>query len=164
MPDDFLKAQTEMQDKMQGVTNRYWGFNVGLGLLNVAFASCLLAGGIMMLKMNPKARTFLVTVFAAVIVFEIVRAVVTVFMQLDIAAAMSDVMPRMMMAAGPKGGPGAEQGAAFMGTVAKASAFVGMAFSLGWALAKMVFYGVSACYLRRPNIRRLFEQSTMDRV
>jgi len=164
MPEGFVKAQADMQKKIQDVGLRYWGFNVGISLLNLAIGACLLVGGIMALKMHPKAGSLLIAVFAAGIVFEIAAGVVTVIMQLDMAKVMSEAMPQMMMAAGPKGAPGAEQGAALMATFTKVGAYVGMAISLGWALAKMVFYGVSACYLRRPNIRQLFQAPPTDEM
>jgi hypothetical protein len=163
-PPEFLKAQTEMAKKMQAVNDRYAGFTTGIALLNLVCASCLLGGAIMTLVMNPKGRTFLIAVFAAAIVFEIVRCIVGIFMQLDIAAAMSDAMQQMMKTGMPQGGRGAEQGAAFVGTLTKVGAVVGMAVTVGWGLAKMVFYGVSAGYLRRPNIRRLFQRSTTGQV
>ena len=48
-----------------------------------------------------------VAVFAAAIVFEIIAAIVTVFMQLEMASVISDSMSRMMTAAAPKGAQGA---------------------------------------------------------
>jgi len=156
MPDGFLKAQMEMQKKIQeiqqNVTHRYRGANMGILLLNLVFASSLLAGGIMTLKMNPTARTFLVGVFAAVIVFEIVRTVVTVFMQLDMFAELSTI---------PSVGSGP---ADVILTFAKVVAIGGMAFGIVLGLGKVIFYAIGACYLRRPNIRQLFQAPTTDQM
>ena len=73
MPQNFVKAQSEMQQKMQDVIRRYWGVNVGTAILNLGLAACLLVGGIMTLQMNAKGRSFLVAMFVVIIVFEIVR-------------------------------------------------------------------------------------------
>jgi len=164
MREGFVEAQADMQKEMQAVTDRYWGVNVGLASLNLAFSASLLVGGIMTLRLNPTARTFLIAVFAAVIVFEIVHTVVTVFIQLEVAAVTSDAMPRMMAAAGPKGGPPPEQFTTVMATFTKVLTFVIIAFCSALGLAEVVFYGVGACYLRRPNIRQLFQQTTTDQM
>jgi hypothetical protein len=146
------ETQNKMQEATQKVNQRYWGVHVGLGLLNLAFAGSLLAGGIMALKLNPKARAFLVVVFAAAIVFEIVRTIVIVFVQLNTVAVLSAI---------PNSGAGP---AVTMMTFAKVAAIGGMVFWAGFGLAKIVFYGIGAAYLRRPNIRALFQETTIDQM
>jgi hypothetical protein len=143
------KMQKEMQKGMTEVGHRYRGFTIGTTLLNVLFASSLLIGGIMVMKLNPAGRKFLVTVFIAVIVFEIVRAAITVVMQLDMAAAMASAI---------QGGPNNQQ-AAFLATTMKLGVYLGMAFGVVWGLAKIIFYGIGASYLNRPNTRQLFERT-----
>ena len=101
MPNRFAKTQNEMQEKIQAVAGRYRGVSLGVSLLKAVFSVSLLLGGIMAMKLNPKAGSFLVAVFAAVIVFEILAAVVTVVVQLDMAKVMSEMMPRMMAASAP---------------------------------------------------------------
>ena len=159
MPDGILKNQMEMQKKMQQkmmeVTHRYRGITLGTTLLNLLFATSLLVGGIMTMKLNPTGRTFLVTVFLAVIVFEIVRLVITVFMQLDMAAAMTAAF---------QGGAGANQGAALLATSMKVGTFIGMGIGLVMALGKIVFYGIGASYLGRQKIRQLFGRTTADQM
>jgi len=156
MSEDFAKAQKEMQD----VGQKYPGITMGITVLNLVIASSLIAGAIMVLNLNPKARTLLVAVFAAAIVFEIVGGGFMVFIQLDMAPAMS----RMMTANTPKGGPGAEQAAVVTAMVAKVVMFLVIALRVGWILAKIVFYGFGARYLCRPNIRQLFQTTTTDQA
>jgi hypothetical protein len=159
MPDDAFRAQEEMQIKVEEITHRYQGFSIGVVLLNLVISAGLLAGGIMGLKMIPKARAWLVTVLAAAILFEIIATVHTVIIQVETASVITGQMSKMMTTM-PKGGP--PEGKAIVETAAKVGVFIGMAFSLGWALAKVVFYGFGVCYLRRPNIRQLFPEDTPD--
>jgi hypothetical protein len=158
---EMVEAQEQMQKKTQAVENRYWKITLGMTGLNLLFAASLLTGGIMALKLIPKARTLLVAVFAAAIAFEIVCAVITVFMQMDLAEAMSGPMTRMMQSTAPKGG-GTEQVAAMGSIMAKIIAFVGIATTVGYALAKIIFYGVGVGYLGRPKIRELFQRPRGD--
>ena len=158
MPKGSVKAQEEGQKELHAVDRKYLAFTITITVLGLVFGASLLTGGIMTMKMNPTARTFLVTVFAVAIVFEIAAAIVAVFMQLD----MAPVMSRMMMANTAKGGPGAEQGAAIVATMAKIMAIVGIVLNVCWALAKIVFYAIGARYLGRPNIRPLFQRNTPD--
>jgi hypothetical protein len=118
----------------------------------------------MALMLAPKARTFLLVVFAAAIAFVVVRAVVHVSVQMETSAVMSDSMARIMAVGVPKGQPGARQAAQAtqMATVVmKASVFLGMGVTLVIALAEVIFYAVGARYLCRPNVRRLFEERSV---
>ena len=151
-------VQFEMQEKMQAVTHRYWGSSLGPVLANLVLSGGLLAGGILALRMAPKSRKFLIAVFLAGIVFEIVRVIVQSHMQIDMAAVISDSMSRMMQTAAPKGRPGADQAAAFASMAAKVGVFVGLAVTVIFGLAKVIFYVVGVLYLRRPMVRRLFRE------
>lgn len=159
MPNGMFKSQMEMQKKMQQkmleVAHRYRGVNLGITLLNLLFASSLLVGGIMTMKLNPTGRTFLAAVFLAVIVFEIVRLVITVFMQLDMAAAMSAAF---------QGGPGTDQATALLATSMKVGTFVGMGIGFVLALGKIIFYGIGASYLGRSKVRQLFGRAAVDQI
>jgi hypothetical protein len=158
MPDGPFQAQEEMQKKIEEMTRRYQGINIGVVLLNLVISAGLLVGGIMGLKMVPKARVWLVTVLAAAILFEIIAAVIAIFIQIEMASFMSGSMSKIISSM-PKGGP---QGGNAIETFGKIFMFVGIAFSVGWALAKIIFYGFSVLYLRRPNIRQLFPEDTAD--
>ena len=108
--------------------------------------------------MRPKARKFLIAVFTLTIPLGILRATLHVFMQIEMGAVVSESMSRMMAAA-PHGASGANQGAAFAVSAAKVGAYLGIAFTVGWLLAKLIFYVVGIFYLRRPSIRPLFGQT-----
>ncbi len=157
--DRLAKVQRAMQQKTQAVTERYWWPNAGFALLNVGLASAMLAGGIMALNRTPRARTLLITVFAVALLFEISRSAVQVFMQWEMAAVMSDWLPRMMEASAPANGPNAQQAAALGMVIAKAGIMVGLAFQLIFSLAKLIYYAVGWSYLRRPTASRWLENA-----
>jgi hypothetical protein len=164
MPDGAVEAQAEMQKKMQAVGDRYLGLNAAIAVLNLLFSACLLGGGIMTLKLNPQARKFLIAAFAAAIVFDVAQTAVTIFVQLQMVTVMSETMPRAMAAATPRGGPPPEELATFTMVLTKVVSFVMIAFYAALGLAEVVFYGVGARYLCRPNVRRLFPQTAADQM
>ena len=146
------------------MNHHYTGLLGGIGFFNLLIASCLLVGGILVLKMKPKTPAFLTTVFACAILFEIAACVAGTFVQMKVGAVLSETMPRMMTSAVPKGGQGADEAAAMATVFTKVAYFAGVAITIGWALAKMIFYGFSISYLRRPKIRRLFGESPTDQM
>lgn len=156
--DTMRDAQLLAQEKAEEVTSRYAGFNLGFFLLNVVIGGSLLTGGILALKLNPKGIQLLIIAFTTAIVFEILRAVLQTFMQLEMAEVVPDSMSRMMQATAPRRGSGAAEGAAVAAVFMKICVYVGLAFTLAFALAKVIFYAIGTRYLQRPNIRQLFKQ------
>jgi len=156
MNKEFVNVQRDMQRKTNAVTDRYLGFNWGFSLVNFVLGASLLVGGILVLQLKPKGRAFLAAIFAATIVFELVRIPTYAVMQREIASVVADSMPRMMNAAAAKGGAGADSAAALATTAMKIWTFVVIAFTLIFGLAKVIFYAVGARYLGRPHVRRLF--------
>ena len=100
--------------------------------------------------------SLLVGAFVVAVIFEIVRTIVGVVIQLDTAAAMSEMMVHMAEARPSHNGSGGPPTAETIAMLAKVGAFIGIAFSVVFGLAKIVFYIVGFRYLRRPNIRALF--------
>jgi hypothetical protein len=155
----LAELQRAMQQKIQAVTDRYRWPNAGFALINVGLAAGMLAGGIMALNRNPRAGKLLITVFAVAILFEISRAILQVFMQWEMAAVMSDWLPRMMGASAPANGPGAQQAAAMGAVLAKVGIIAGLAINLIFSVAKLVYYAVGCSYLRRPAVRQWLENA-----
>ncbi|MFZ1934566.1 MAG: hypothetical protein WCB27_22670 [Thermoguttaceae bacterium] len=155
-----LKTQMEAQMKTQGkinevaqrVSHRHLGASSAILVLNLLVSAGLLAGGIATLKLSPKGRQFLIAVFLAAIVFEIVRGVVLVLTQLDMAAELSAI---------PNAGAGPAE---MMLTMMKVMAIGTMVLWLALALGLVIFYGIGASYLRRPTIVPLFERPVLDRM
>jgi hypothetical protein len=157
--DKVIEVQRTMQQKIQAVTDRYWWPNAGFALVNLGLAASMVTGGIMVLNRAARARTLLMAVFAVAILFEISRSVVQGFMQWEMAGVMSDVLPRMMGASAPANGPGAQQAAAMAAAIGKASIIAGVAFSLIFSAAKLIYYAVGWSYLRRPAAGQWLENA-----
>jgi len=154
-----IDAQLAMQRNIQAVADRYWGYNLAFVLACLFVAGGLLAGGIITLGIKPAGRRLLIGAFAVAVVFEVLRAVFHVFMQIEMAAVMSDSMSRIMEATSPAGAPGADQAATIAAVATQVGVFVGIAFTCVYVLAKLIFYAVGIHYLRRPNVQRLFGQT-----
>jgi hypothetical protein len=159
---EFVEANRKMQQRTQDVALRFWGLNVGVALANLAVSAGLLVGGIVMFKMNGKARAFLLAVLAVAIVFEVIQASVYVLMQLQMAPILAESMPQMMKTTVPKGQPETEQVAEMGAVVAKVTIFVGIAFHAIFALVKLIFYAIGARYLCKPSIRALCKPIVAD--
>ena len=145
MADEVVDAQIEMQESVQAVTDRYWGFHLGFSLVHLVVAGGLLAGGIVALRLSPSGRRFLITAFVVAILFELSRAVFQGIVQIDMWAGISDSMSRMAEIPTKNGGPSG----AFLAAVMNASVLVGIGFTACFVLAKVIFYGVGARYLSR---------------
>ncbi len=152
--DRAMELQRTMQQKIQAVADRYRWPTAVFALLNVGLAGCMLAGGIMGLKRNAKARTLLTAVFAVAILFVISRGIVEAFAQWEIAAIMSDLLPRMMEQAGPPNAPNVPNAAAMGSAFAKIGIVLGLAYAVVSIVVKLTYYAVGWFYLRRPAVCR----------
>jgi hypothetical protein len=154
MSKEFVEAQRDMQQKTNAVQQRFLGLNSVLGLVNLVLGTSMFIGGIYVLQLSPKGREFLAAVFVAAIVFELVRIPIIVSMQYQVAAVMSDSMPRMMNSINNQDGSNAAAEAATIFT--RIWIFVLIAIMAAFFLAKIIFYTIGVRYLGRPQIRRLF--------
>lgn len=158
--DKAFEAQMEMQARMNQVTDRYAGFTLGFALLNVVIAGSLVTGGILALKLHPNGRKLLIAAFTTAIVFELLRAIMNVCMQLEMSEIMYDSMSRMMRASAPPGaGP---EGAAITAAAMKVGVYIGIGITLVMVLAKLIYYAIGTQYLQRPNVRELLKRNTAD--
>ncbi len=155
--DRSIELQRTMQRRIQAVSDRYRWPNAGFALLNVGLAGCMLAGGIMALNRAARARRLLIAVFAVAILFEISRSIVQACMQWEMANVMSNLLPRMMERSAPANGPNAPNAAAVATAIAKMGMVLGLAFTVAFSLAKLIYYAVGWCYLRRPAVCHWFD-------
>lgn len=162
MSKELVKAQQALQEKSQAVSDRYWGVNVGITATNLLVAGCLFTGAILVLCLWPKGRSLLIGVFAVAVAFEIVRTILQITMQFDMMAATSDAMRHMFEASYPAKGANGAQTAEVAAMAARVAFYFGIAFSIAFGLAKIIFYIVGFRYLRRPNIRALFQKPAVD--
>lgn len=165
-PAQAVELNQKFQKAVQAVYNRHKGLIVGINAVNLAFGLSLLIGGILAIRLSPKSRAFLAVVFTSAIIFEIVAASILVPTQLEVGKITTEWMPRIMEASIPPGQPQnaqvARQVAQAGAAIAKASVFVGIAVTAGFALAKVIFYCIAVCYLGRENIRKLFQPAATD--
>jgi hypothetical protein len=157
--DKTAEIQRTVQEKIQAVSDRHWWPIAGFAMLNVCLAAGMLTGGIMVLNRIPWARRLLITLFAVALLFEIARSIFQGFLQWEMAAIMSDFLPRMMEASAPVNGPNAPQVVVMGAAIAKASLIVGFAFQVLFSVAKLIYYAVGWSYLRRATVRRWLENT-----
>jgi hypothetical protein len=80
-------------------------------------------------------------------VFELLRAAVQAVIQAQTIPMTMQHTQRMMEA-----GNGPQGAAEVAMTVARVAIVVGIVFGLLWLLAKLIFYGISVWYLRKPHV------------
>lgn len=147
-----METQKKIFDASQRVSDRHSGTRSATAILNLLVSANLLAGAIATLKLGAKGRQFLIGVFLAAIVFEILRAIVAVAAGLDVVAELSAIRNV------------AGQSAEMQMTIARASAIGTILFSVVMAVGMGVFYAVGFSYLRRPKVLALFEHLAADRI
>jgi hypothetical protein len=115
----------------------------------------MIVGGVMVLRLRPAGRKFLMYTLLAVIVFEVVRTILTIYIQLQIMPVTELYMDRLLREGG---GPGGNQSfAQFMSRIMKGAMIFGVIFALVWPLAKIILYGISSRYLASDAVTQLFE-------
>jgi len=145
-PDDFFDAQMQMQQKIQAVNDRYFVFNMGFSLVHLVVAGMLLAGGIMTLAYDARGFKLLITALATAIVFELVRAVFTTIVQVEMWGVMSESMSSMMELSDE------EQVGQFVAKMMNVTMYVGIAFLVFWVAVKLFFYGFSIRHVKRLKV------------
>lgn len=148
------RMQFELNQETLAINERYFALHMTVQVFLLIVAGCLTVGGIQVLRLRPGGRKFLIYTFFALIAFEFLRTVLLVFVQLQILPVVEAGMNRLLReAAGGKDEPMLK----FMAQFTYAAAIFGMVVMLGWALIKIVIYGLSARYLSKPDIIGLFE-------
>lgn len=159
VPQQMQQAQEEMNAAIMEVVERYSMVNAALAAVHLGLAAALAWFGIRTVQMSDHGRRMLQFVMLTAIVFEAVRAVPTVALQMEMAPIMEQHMGRMMEAARPPGkqiSPSEEATLNTIGKMAGAAIWVGLAVALGWVLVKVIFYAMSARYLGLERVREAF--------
>ena len=141
-------AQREFQAAMDAVTQKFLIANTGIQLAVFTLAICFIVGGIALLKSKPWARVWLRRSIVAMIVVEVVRQGLMVFIQIDMSPIMQDFFGQM---ADDADDPGAQ---AMMKTIQSASMIMGLVFAIGWAALKIGVLLWGYFYLNREHVRR----------
>ena len=150
---EMQEAQQKMTDDMNAVTNKFLPINIPMQILFLAVAVGLLVGGGKSLGLNAIGRSTLMVVCGVALLAEIAWVAMQLMMQMEVASIMQSSMTEMMRSAPGNNGPEAE----IMGNAMMVGIVIGVVISLGWALAKAIFYIVALLYLRKPHIAALFE-------
>jgi hypothetical protein len=149
VPQRMVESQKQMQRDLQAIQDRFWPVNAVLVSAQLLLAVGLLFGGIQGLRRVPPARRILIGTCSAAIVFEVVRAVVQTILQVQTMSATMHHMQQMMQSSGDAP-PGAMDLAM---TISRGAMVVGILFALGIVLLKLVYYGLSVWYLRKPEVQ-----------
>ena len=160
---EMLDIQTEMQENVRAVNARYWTAIVAFLVVLLAVASGLLVGGIKALRMDPVGRKLLLAACSIAILFELGRAIFTVILQIEVMTVMTASMSRMAEAAAPENMADAERFSSVLSMVMQGAMIAGLVLGLAFVLVKVVFYVIGALYLRRENVRQLYEKNAASK-
>jgi hypothetical protein len=146
--DEMQQAQTEMMEALRPYT---W---VGLGFSTIGMlvALALLIGAALVLAGKPIGGTIVVPLFGVAIAYEVLQAAAQVWMQIQTQEVVGRYMSRIMSMSQTGTAPPPELDSMMSGIMG-ASMIVGICFAVGWALAKITYYGWSIAYLRKPEVR-----------
>lgn len=158
MSSEQVKAIEEMTVSSREIASRYSYFTIGIGVFTFIVSIALLVGGIGLLRNRSSARRLLSRTFVAAIILELLAGVVYVMTQLEMAPVMAKYMTGLT---GGGNQPMAPGGAQMMG---QAMIYFGLAFSLLWAIIKIVLYAVGKRYLNRPAVVDYFETSAAPKT
>lgn len=159
--DAMERLQYQIQVEQAAVMQRYLPGNIVFSTLHVIVAILLIVGGVRVIRMSPPGRSFLVYVFLAVIIFELLRTGMYMMMQLELMPIMDELMVRTMREAAG-GGPN-EHAARLMARMWKGMSIAGIVMGLIWPTIKVVLYGLSARYLASEEALGLFEEAAAQR-
>lgn len=154
-PPQMAEAQRSMQRQVQAVTDRFRPGLIALGLANMATSLGLLIGGILLLRWHPRGPSIFVAVAVASAVTDALAGGVGLILQQAMGEVMRNAMEGMAGASQVPGGSRLFRGVATGATAAS------MCFGGFWALLKLSYYGASAFYLRKANVRAMFNPSSV---
>lgn len=148
---EMADLQNQMQSDMKAVTDQFRPVNYVLVPLHFIITSALLYGGLRALQLHPSSRQVLVAACGAAFAFDVIRGILGVVVQLKTTRIVSEYMDRM-----------AGESDRFMTTIMTVSVGIGIVLGLIVILAKLLFYGLSVVYLRKPHVRELFQASNPE--
>jgi hypothetical protein len=147
------KVQVEMNQAIAKVQNRYLAGTMSFAVLHLVVATCLVIGGVMVLQGKPSGRTFLLYTLLAVIVFEILRTILVLVIQLECLPVIDGYMDKL--GEDPAAGGGRTLGPGFA-RMMKGFMIFGLVVAMVWPLIKVIVYAISARYLSSPRMVEFF--------
>lgn len=151
----MAKAQQEMNDAIWEETEKFIIPSIVLTTAQFGICFALVFGGIKSLGLTGLGRQVLVWACCLIVLFEIGQFVTFVFMQIRMVPVMEVHMSKIFEGT-PNAPPGGDE---LFGTMMKFGVIVGLIFQGGWALIKVVFFGVAVWYLRSHRIVGLFKST-----
>ena len=150
-------AQREWFAELQAVNARFLIPSVAAALVAIPLGVGLVVGGIGLLQPNKKwSRIWLRRIFAVLIVFEVLRQILFVVVQV----ALFPVMQRQFEAMAPAGGGNPAMDPEIFQSMQTVFMIVGYAFWLLWFLTKLVAYIWGRRYLNRDNVKAWCGEAT----
>lgn len=154
--DQMQAAQREMMEEQ----SKYQPITLGSAILGGLLALAILVAAAMALSGREIGRKLLVALFGAGMAFEVVRTGAEVWVQYQMKDIMDRYMSRVMtMSVQPGQPPMPQEFEGMMSGVMGAGVAIGMCLLVGWAAAKVVYYGISIGYLRKSEVRASFAQT-----
>lgn len=138
--DDTFRELAELQSSMYVPTMVSAGVGVMVALVLLVFGALTIA------RLSLALLTPAVLLGAAII--ELLQLAVSVYYQMKTAELMGGLTGGLDAAVG--GGTGIE-------SMASMAMGIGLCVLGGWGVLKCAFFGAGAVYLRKPELRRLFE-------
>ena len=146
------QAQRQFQAELQAVTDKYMPGHLTVGVVNMGISICLLVGGIACLRSCDWAPLWLRRVFLALIVFELIRTIFYIVVQIDMAPALEQGLERMA-----KADPNAP--AAAMQSIQKISTIIGYVFWAVWIIGKLIVIIWGRVYMGKEHVVDYFRRA-----
>lgn len=159
--DGMQQAQQKMQAEVNEISRRYLIPSAAAVILHLLTALLLLAGAIMTLQRKGSGPGMLTFGCASSILYVVGNGILYAVMQLQMIPIMQSFMGDVMAEAGKKAGGGGAQ-PPDMGNFMMIFIFIGVGIAVLWALVCIIFYLIAIFYVRKPNVRALFQPETAD--
>jgi len=140
-------VQADYMALIQAVSNRFLIPNVAITITHRVLGVCVVVGAVKLLRRHPQAATFVRRIFLALIVFELLRLISNVMMQLPIYPVTQALMEKTAAGQGNGGAP-----PAMMKTIQQASMIIGIVFTVGWLTIRLAMVIWGRVYLNRQNV------------
>lgn len=152
---EAARVQQQIADETREFSQQHIVRNTLFSLARLFVASCLLAGGILTLRLRPQGRRILLVAFSVGIVFELAQ-IWPMVTDIPFTQRMTRLSLQVHQKQMTGQGQNADDSAAFARVLLKAMAALQVAMMSGMLLAKGGFYGFGLWYLTRPRIAALF--------
>ncbi len=153
---EMEELQQKMQTEINAIANKYIVANTAAALMHLFTAVLLLSGAIMTLRRTALGASLLTFGSAASILYVVGYGILNILIQLQTVPVIESFMGELVAETGEQAGQNADA-LAMMPKFLMIGVFIALAFSVLFALVKITFYLITIFYLRKPQIRALFQ-------